>query len=118
MTTYFSPLASKVSLVLSRRGSGDDTFDSKNGDFSMSGEHDNCKHLTGETKQGMSAAHVGWNPEIHGTGSLDSQREILSGSRQRDHYTVDVRGGGAWASADYTGVPLRTIRVENDVRIS
>lgn len=118
MITYFSPLASKVSSVLSRRGSGDDTFNSKNGDLSISGEHDDRQLQRGETKKNMSATHVGWNPDIHGTGSLDSQREILGSSRQQDHYTVDVSGGETWSGGDSSGVPLRTIRVDNDVRVS
>lgn len=119
MITYFSPLSSKVSLILSRRGSSEGTFRSKNGDFSISDEHDNRPRKAAETKKGMSATHVGWNSDMHGTGSLDSQREILNGSRQQDHYTVDVSGGEAWSGGDYpAGVPMRTIRVDNDVRVT
>ena len=94
-TVYLSPLASKVSSFINRRGNSGEFVNSKNGYFAVSQTHDDRSHPAAEAQNGPNAIHVRMDSCIDVTASLDSQREILLRvAPQHDHYTTDARGGG------------------------
>jgi hypothetical protein len=119
MTTYFSPLTSKVpSFPIPRIGSGG-SFDRKNGGVAVSmTEYENHRHPTKESQGAVNTSTIGLDSYNQGNYSLDSQREMLRVPPKPDQYTVDVVRGETRTDDYYTNGPMRTIPVDRDVRVT
>ncbi|KAI0415233.1 hypothetical protein F5X98DRAFT_229272 [Xylaria grammica] len=103
--SYLSPLASKVSLLVSSRGM------SSGGHLSGSdAEHDRSIRLRSNKSANIFT-------ERERIPSMDSKREILRVSPNQDYYSASVHGGvsqGTWNN----GLTSDHIRVDSDVSVS
>jgi len=110
-TSYFSPLMSKASTLLSTRRSA-----GRSGNFSdgsISGNHsvqsaiakNRIKVYNGDT-------------ELGSVSSMDSQRGVLRVTPYHDAHTARVHAGDAGDNIRHHQVPDRSIRVDNAVIVS
>ncbi|KAK4107383.1 hypothetical protein N656DRAFT_763566 [Canariomyces notabilis] len=110
-SSYFSPLMSKASTLLSSRRSAN-----RSGNFSsIPGNH---SVQSGIAKKRSNHDADNGDTELGSVSSMDSQRGVLRVTPYHDAHTARVRVGDAGDSLGHAQVPNRSIRVENAVTVS
>ena len=104
-STYFSPLASKLSSLLSSRGGGNSSVRSKRGEFNST---------TDTSSQGIRLRTAKPTASERGYNSIDSERGILPTKFQ---YTTRVHGGEQQGQKN-SDIPRRSIQVERQFDIN
>ncbi|KAI2464631.1 hypothetical protein F4781DRAFT_436226 [Annulohypoxylon bovei var. microspora] len=116
---YFTPIASKISVVLSSRRSDDSRLGSVSGNFEgVAVEYNSKSRGTKNSPPSIDTTHVDAPYDMQSLNSTSSRRSILRVSPYQDQYKAHVQGGEDQASGNLYGVPNHGIRVDSDVHVN
>lgn len=118
MTTYLSPIASLVSLLVSTRGTRDSKSQGDSGDFAgvavdYQGQ-DIGKRQTKTSTRFTSTPHTETGHGLQRLPSVESQQSMLRVRPSDEQFSNQVNIG----LGDRSGVPVHAIRVDNDVKVT